>query len=832
MPSISRFSQAICACILLAELAACGGGSSSGTQGGSGGSGGGGGSGSGPSPQIQTISPSTIMLGILQGRITVYGANFAPDAQVFVDGASAAATFENSGTLQAEISLDLSATPGTHQVTVDQSSGNSNSSPLRFYAPVQGPQPFAAVPAYSAGPETDPSAITVADLDGDGLDDVILPGPEISNGATLAILKGQQNGTLAPVAYIAGVGASALTSGDVNGDGKPDIIVGVYDGGSTSNLMTLLNEGQENFTQIPIGSISGVFPGPITLANIYSAGSMDLLVSVKSPNSILLFQNSGGGTFATPKTIAATALDNRNFSVADFNNDGLPDVIYTGTNPATGADQIYILLNQGGGNFSDIAPASLSGVSGYISLIDANKDGCSDLAIQSPTDSTAPLVLQIFLGHCDGTFTLTSSLTIAPAGFSPYNLLAGDFDNDGFPDLAGVNGETEPSHMLYLWGDGTGNFTAQQVIGPMGFIDAVGDVNGDGIPDLIVPDRANEVSVSLGRRDRDYPSPLSLAPVEAGIVSIGDVNGDGLPDLLIAGDPAAEIPGTIFLNNGKGGFVLSGSVSPYGFLLADVNGDGLADLIGVQGTELMIWPGNGDPNFPTSPITISPPAPATTDYGAIQVADIDGDGHPDLIAQGVIFFGLGSFQFSPVQIPLDAPLAIGDFNGDGKLDLAGPNQTLLNQGNRQFKTVTSNLNAEAAPFTFPVVADFNGDGIMDVAWVVGDAPAIIDIAYGRGDGSFYLQGQVTGGQYAGGIAVGDFNGDGRPDILTGLMSAQQLALYTNDGQGGFELSYFASGVSTTTLACADLNGDGKIDVVVVNFEVDFRPPNAVVIFGK
>jgi hypothetical protein len=64
------------------------------------------------------------------------------------------------------------------------------------------------------------------------------------------------------------------------------------------------------------------------------------------------------------------------------------------------------------------------------------------------------------------------------------------------------------------------------------------------------------------------------------------------------------------------------------------------------------------------------------------------------------------------------------------------------------------------------------------------------------------------------------------------MFAQQLALYKNDGQGGFELSYFASGADTNTLACADLNQDGKTDVVIVNSGLNFRPPNALVIFGK
>jgi hypothetical protein len=819
---------------IVLALAGCGSGSSTGSSsnhsgggtGGSGGSGGGAG-GSSTAPQIQLVSPSKVMLGVPIGTVTLYGKNFTADAQVFIDGIATNTFFQNSGNLEAEIGLSLDQVAAVHQLSVHEMAGISGDAPFRIYAPMQGPQPFSVAAGYSAGPEMDPSAITVADLDGNGADSVILAGPELSGGPSLAILNGQADGTLAPVSYVAGVSAASLASGDVNGDGKVDVVAV----GGNGVVTALLNQGGGNFTQVPSSTYSGSFAGPAALADMYGSGSLDLVFAVESPNSILLFKNGGGGTFDAPQTIATIAGDNRNFSVADFNNDGRPDIVYTGINSSTGADQLHILLNQGGGSFSDTIPASLSGVTGYVSVIDANNDGCPDLAVQSPTDSTAPVVLQIFLGHCDGTFALASSTTIAPGGFAPYHLVAGDFDNDGFPDLAGVNGETEPSHILYLWGDGTGNFTPQQVNGPMGFIDVTGDVNGDGIPDMIVPDRFNEVSVSLGRNDRNVPSALSLAPYNAGGVSIADVNGDGLPDLFFAGNFVTGAPGTVFLNSGDGQFVLSGTVTPFGLMIADVNGDGLADLIGVDGPNLAVWPGTGDPNFSGSPIVTDTPSSASVEP-TIQVADVDGDGHPDVIASGSIFFGAGNFQFSPVTIPLSAPLAIGDFNGDGKLDLAGPAQTLLNQGNRQFTSVQSNLNMTVWPGTTPVVADFNGDGMLDVAWVNSESPSYVEISDGQGDGTFYLQGAVTGGQYAGGIAVGDFNGDGRPDILTGLMFAQQMVLYTNDGQGGFEASYFASGANTTSLACADFNHDGKTDVVIVNFGEDFRPPNALVIFGK
>jgi hypothetical protein len=678
----------------------------------------------------------------------------------------------------------------------------------------------------------------VADVNGDGFADVVMPGPAGNNGPSLAVMLGQADGQLGAATITPGLLAGVMVAGDVDGDGSVDIVSATLDANSNPIISVLLNDGKGNFSQSSTIPFTGDYPGSLTLVDVDGDGKPDLLFSTKDPvQAIWYLHNLGGGSFAAPVSLAVPNGATRVFAVGDFNGDGRPDVIYAAFGTATAGSQFHLLLNQGGGSFTDQIATGISAYAGYFAVGDFNGDGHLDVVVEPdiPYQSLSSASVTVFFGQGNGSFVAGPSTLVENNPFQAFQYVVGDFDGDGNLDVAGINADTEPGHVVVLWGDGTGQFSHQQISGPMGFtIFAVGDVNGDGLPDIVVPDRFGVISVILGQKQRQIPSVFPYTPDVAGVVTAGDINGDGKPDLLVPSD-INGYPGTSYLNQGGGQFQLAGSPSYEGLVLADLNGDGLAEMIGSDGVNILIWKGTGDPNFASAPIVIPPPPNVGFEGPQMQIADMNGDGLPDIVLPGVILYNQGNLSFSAVPLNFggtSGPFLIGDFNHDGILDIVTGDITLLGQPNGTFVTVASS----GLGLTFGVylaAGDFNQDGNLDVVLGGNEEPMIV--YYGRGDGTFYVQSELNVGpisDYSQALVVGDFNGDGRPDILACLFYSEQCVVYTNNGQGGFQRSYFASGTNAVALLATDLTGDGNPDLVIANYALDYRPPNFNVVLHK
>jgi hypothetical protein len=322
------------------------------------------------------------------------------------------------------------------------------------------------------------------------------------------------------------------------------------------------------------------------------------------------------------------------------------------------------------------------------------------------------------------------------------------------------------------------------------------DLNGDGILDLVATVElltgGTDVGVLLGNGDGTFGA-VQLYPDAGGVQGLqtGDFNGDGIPDLVTLALQSGNTPANVavLLGNGDGTFrtpiVFNLNADAYDIAVGDFNGDGKLDVAVSEFFEnrLQILLGNGD--------------------GSFRAREAFGGRHP-------------------------SGIAVGDFNQDGKLDLAVANGTvnpasisiLLGNGNGSFQTPIE-LSGGFFAGTL-LTADFNGDGILDLAGFSGTGPnGPVDVFLGKGDGYFQRPIHSSTEIFTENEVVGDFNGDGIPDLAVNGYdddpnSREVVSMLFGKGDGSFQSPHLiGTGVyNLEEMTAGDFNQDGRLDLAL------------------
>jgi hypothetical protein len=703
------------------------------------------------------------------------------------------------------------ANPGTQNVSVINAPGDGTLQAVTNYAAT-----------FPQGITNLPTAVAFADVNGDGVPDLVL----LSRGSdTVEVFNGLGGGLFAttPSAALAlptGAGAQSLVVTDLNADGMPDIAVA----DTALNEVSVFINFQHGIFQPRADYTVGRSPISIVAADFDNDSHVDLAVVSNVPDFItqtynvsILRQNPADvGKFLAPLLFDTGVTIPTGLAAGDVAQSGLPDLVVSG---GSGVKRLVNTSTPGTFHFSPSAALTTTATAGVaIGLI--NSDTIPDIV--AITRSSGGQIL-VFQGLGSGFFT-------SPIPFNlnalPTSVALGDLNGDAKDEVFVTTGTGTQSAVAVFVNQST--FTTVEFAAPVSYsvdntpVSVAVDINSSSnlVDEVAVANSAGSGVTVLkpgGNATLQVSTELGVLSAVPSAVAVADLNNDHLQDLVIASVPTGFSfidSVTILLNQGDGTFAalipinvgsaFSGSSElPLALAIADLTGDGLPDII------------------VTNP----------------------GDETITILANE----GAGAFVPEPAirlnQVPTG--IVAGDFNNDGKIDLAISHTgtttatqgvtILLGNGDRTFAAPTEVV-TDISPIAI-VAADFHQSNTnlqnpqLDLAVIDGAAAGMVQVLQGSGAGSFTKLAPQSAGANPTALAVGDINGDGFPDLIVATHTSSSgtftdsVTVLLNDGVPGPSNQFGApirtdvfSGASVPiqALTLTNLNNDPFPDVAAVS----------------
>lgn len=700
-----------------------------------------------------------------------------------------------------------------------------------------------------------PYSVAVADFNGDGRPDLVAA--NTTYPGDVSVLLGNGDGTFqSAVSYAVGNDPEGVAVGDFNGDGKPDLAV-PNDGSNTVSV--LLGNGDGTFQTAVNYASGGFYPASILAADVSGDGRTDLVIGNQS--SIAVLHGNGNGTFTEGAVANINCCFNSSIAAGDFTGSGRIDLAVT--EPYEGSLEL-LFGAEGSATTTTLVPSQNPSV--YSEVL-------SLTAIVSPPTATGTVVFS------SGSNVLCST-TISNSGVGscePSTLAAGSYPivanyggnaNDG-PSASAVLNEVvnvaTPTVSLSSsdnpWYAGGGlalvaSITPSSATGTVTFMDGsttlgTATLNGGSaflsVSTLSAGSHSLTAIYSGDANDSPGVSPTLTENViqpSASTTTLvaSSVNPSTLSQsvtLAAAVTPSAATGNVTFydgtsvlgiapVSGGQASFTTK--LLPFGtnaikayFAFSAADGSSVSAPLPQMVSAL---PANGFAaavNYSTAPYPQS-----------VATADFNGDGKPDLVlvANGGISVllgnGNGTFQTAVNNSGKGGTIAaaVADFNGDGKPDIATANglsntvSIWLGNGDGTFQTPVSYALSTSSGYVYAqsiAVSDFNGDGKADV--VVAAESGGVTVLLGNGDGTLGQSIGAMGSIYATSVAVGDFNGDGKPDIAaTESCCGIEISLGNGDGTFQAPVNFSTAFSNLYAVSVGDFNGDGKADLAAASYE--------------